>query len=310
MHQNLFDPATVRGQFEILFRPHKLRFKAPRTSYRYRLELDRLDRYLGRPALLTDLTDLTVGDAAEWVLNRENGLGLSVESTRGFLGRIRKVWDFLARKRIVSEFPTIENLRKQKRIPVAWMRDEIQLLWECLKRQPGEIGDLSAADWYCSLHVVMWRTSERIGALLSVRWENVDLRAGFLTIPGEQRKGGRQGRVYRLTPDCREWLARIREPQRETVWPWPWSYHSLWPRYKQILKNAGLPFGRERMFHCIRKSHASHLEAAGGDATASLGHASRETTQDYFDERIVRRDWPGERLFPLDGDGASSTVPF
>ena len=102
------------------------------------------------------------------------------------------------------------------------------------------------------------------GRLLSVRWENVDLRAGFLTIPGEQRKGGRQGRVYRLTPDCREWLARIREPQRETVWPWPWSYHSLWPRYKQILKNAGLPFGRERMFHCIRKSHASHLEAAGG----------------------------------------------
>jgi integrase len=136
-----------------------------------------------------------------------------------------------------------------------------------------------------------------------VRWSDIDLVGGFLTIPGERRKGGRQGRVYRLKPDAIQWLMRIREPGRELVWPLPFEYRHLWPRFKEILRCAGLPFGRERMFGCVRKSHASHLEAAGGDATASLGHSDRQTTVDYYlDEKITRADvssWPADRLFGL-----------
>ena len=154
------DANSVRGQFESLFRPHKLRHKSPKTVYKYRLEIQRLELFLRRPAMLPDLNDVVVGDAAEWVLSKD-GLDLSVESTRGFQGRICRLWDFLARKRIVSEFPTIENLRRQKRIPLAWRRDELAILWQALKRQPGEIGGLAVSYFFCSFLTVMWRTSER-----------------------------------------------------------------------------------------------------------------------------------------------------
>ena len=294
---------NLRDEFENNFRPHKLRHKSPDTVYKYRLEIQRFEQFLGRRATTDDLNDIAVGDAAEWVLAKE-GLDLSVESTRGFQGRICKIWDFLARKRIVETFPTIENLRRQKRIPQAWTRDELRILWQALRMQPGEISGVPTSDWMCSFLTVMWRTSERPGAMVRVEWTDVDLRNGWLRIAPEKRKGGRQGRVYRLTHDCIEWLERVRFPARQLVWPWPHRYTYLFPRWKEILKCAGLPYDRNRMFGCVRASHASHLEAAGGDATLSLGHASRDTTiGHYLDPTIASNGVaPGDRLFPLDDD--------
>jgi integrase len=168
------------------------------------------------------------------------------------------------------------------------------------------IGDVPAADWFCSLHAVLWCSGERIGALLKARWPDVDLSSGWLTIQPDDRKGGCVGRVYRLTPDAREWLARIKHPTRELVWPWPLSHGRLWGRYRELLNDAGLESGRDRMFHCVRKSHASHLEAAGGNATESLGHKSRQTTIDsYLDVTITGAGDQTSKLFPLgdSGDG-------
>lgn len=298
--------ATIRSYFESLYRPQKLRFKKPSTAYKYRLELDRLDRFLKRPGVLPDLTDVTIGDAAEFILAPE-GCGLSVESTRGFIGRISRLWDFLARKRIVSEFPTLENLRKQKRTPRAWTREQLATLWDALQRQPGRIGDIPASDWFCSLHAVLWCSGERIGALLRVRWQDLALADGWLTIQPEDRKGGCKGRVYRLSVDALEWLGRLRQHSvpgdTSLVWPWPMSPGYLWRRYHEILNCAGLPSGRERMFHCVRKSHASHLEAAGGNATESLGHSGRQTTiESYLDPRITGSGDQSNRLFRLGSD--------
>ncbi len=292
---------TIASYFETLFRVHKLRFKSPKTIYKYRLELKRLDRFLGRPALLADLTDAVVGDAAEFILSKEkNGLGLSVESARGFIGRINRVWEFLARKRIVHEFPTIENLRKVKRIPRAMTREQLKTLWEALQRQPGKIGDISTADWFSSFVAVMWRTSERPQAMLKIRRADVDLKRGWIIVPPENRKGGCQGRAYKIEQTEIEWLERIWYPERELVWPWPHQYEYLFPRYKEILRCAGLPCGRDWMFSAIRRSHATHLEAAGGDATLSLGHASRETTVGhYLDPTMTGKESGGEKLFRL-----------
>lgn len=289
--------------FENEFRPQRQRHKSKNTLYKYRLEIKRFELFLGRPATIFDLSDVKVGDAAEWVLSPD-GLNLSVESTRGFQCRICAIWELAARKKIVAAFPTLENLRKQKRIPRAWKREDLSVLWQALRRQPGEIAGVPTSDWFCSWLTVMWRTSERPGALLKVEWRDVDLRDGWLTIAPEKRKGGRQGRAYRLTRDCVEWLNRISGP-RQYVWPWPHSYCYLFPRWKEILKCAGLPYDRNCMFGSVRVSHATHLEAAGGDATASLGHSSRETTvAHYLDPRLLGRDEsPGDMLFPLDGSG-------
>lgn len=315
---------TVRAHFEATYRPEQLRFKSKNTLKKYRIELDRLDRFLvsaaavtiereAGPARLCDLTDAIIGDCAEWLLQsgrtdhggRSRHKGLSVESVRGFVGRMRKLWDFLARKRLVEQFPTVPNLQKEKRIPRAWSRRELAILYQAVSRLRGDIGGIEAGEWWTSFLTVMWRTGERPEALLSVRWDWLDFNAmpgwAWLSIPAAARKGRRQPRAYRLTPDCVEWLERIRLPSRDMVWPWPHHYSTLFRRYKEILRRANLSVDRNSMFSRIRCSHASHLEAAGGDATESLGHQGRQTTRDhYLDETIVRRDWPADKLFPLD----------
>ena len=63
------------------------------------------------------------------------------------------------------------------------------------------------------------------------------------------------------------------------------------------MQRAGLPDTREYKFHAIRKSTASHYEAAGGNATELLGHSSRKVTQGYLDPRIVRTKPAVELLF-------------
>lgn len=60
---------------------------------------------------------------------------------------------------------------------------------------------------------------------------------------------------------------------------------------------TGLPDNRLYKFHAIRKSVASHYEAAGGNATELLGHTSRKITRAYLDPRIVRKKSAIDVLF-------------
>ena len=68
-------------------------------------------------------------------------------------------------------------------------------------------------------------------------------------------------------------------------------------RMGRIMLRAGLPDSREFKFHAIRKSTASHYEAAGGNATKLLGHSSRKVTQTYLDPRIVQTTPAVDLLF-------------
>jgi len=64
---------------------------------------------------------------------------------------------------------------------------------------------------------------------------------------------------------------------------------SIYGHLKLLLKATGLPTGRNCMFHKIRRTHATHLHIAGGDATASLGHGSDVITRGYYlDPRYIR----------------------
>lgn len=81
------------------------------------------------------------------------------------------------------------------------------------------------------------------------------------------------------------------------VLPWPYHPTYLWDRYTTLLERFGLPSGRESKFHRLRRSVASHYEAAGGNATEFFGHSSRKVTRRYLDPRIVTPPTPIDRVF-------------
>jgi integrase len=64
-----------------------------------------------------------------------------------------------------------------------------------------------------------------------------------------------------------------------------------------ILKLAGMPCDRRCSFHKTRRTHATHLYIAGGDATQSPGHESDAMTRGYYlDTSQIRTQHPADLL--------------
>lgn len=271
------------------------RIQCDATRRQYGFAVADFSEAIGHAAAVSDLTDDNV--AAMMVFLRARKLAAKTINERR--GRINALWSWLAKRGIVDKWPTIRRMTEPKRIPVAWSRDELRQLLAACRRLTGKVGDVPANLWWESLHQVAWSTGERITALMSCRWE--DLSGEWLSIPAEARKGKTADAQYRLSASAVESLDKIRQPSRELIWPWPLHPLYLWVRYKQIRSRAGLPTDRRSAFHRIRRSVASHFEAAGGNATALLGHSSRATTINaYLDPRIVKQEQAADRLFQLD----------
>lgn len=284
--------------YESLFSPLFLRARSPRTKQLYLTTIRNFTRFLDRVPTLDDFSDDIVSRYLSWF----RALPRSPYSVNKERDNLLCMWRFAARKRIVEQFPDVKPDTEPQRIPQAWSKLEIIKLFRACKRAEGWIAGVPASGWWLALHHLAWDSGERITALISLTWDNVDLESGWVRMPAETRKGGLVDRQYRISADSIEALKAIENPRRSAVFPWPYCKTYLWNRYKLLLKDSGLPNDRKSMFHRIRKSVASHYEAAGGNATTLLGHSSRKVTEAYIDPRIVSQPQACEKLFRIDND--------
>jgi integrase len=268
--------------------------RSEQTKRRYGIALTDLRDIVGHEPAASDLTDDNLAVMAGLLLKRE----LAPETINERTGRIRALWTWMAKRRLVEMFPTVQNVKEPRRIPRAWSPDQIARLFSACDRMRGFVGDIPANLFWRGLHAVLWDTGERIGALLALRWEWINLDTGRISIPAEARKGGDQDMAYSLHPDTAALLRQIQQPVRELVFQWPGAYQSIYGPYRKIIINAGLPDDRKSKFHRMRRSVASHLHAAGVDATAALGHSSAELTRrSYLDPEIIGGAAPHTVLF-------------
>jgi integrase len=185
-----------------------------------------------------------------------------------------------------------------RKTPLAWSRDELEKLLTACGSQVGFVGHVPASWWWVSLHLALWDTGERIGALIQCRWEW--LNEGWLVMPAEVRKGKVADMTYHLSAETLEAIETIRRPHRDLIWEWPFAPTYLWYAYRKIRKRAGMAADRRSSFHRMRRSVASHYEAAGGNATELLGHSDRKLTKaSYLDPRYARQPQAQDRLFRL-----------
>lgn len=267
------------------------RIRCEATRAQYRFALNNLAAFVGHEPTPEDLSD----DAVSGMMGLLARQGLAPKTINERRGRINAIWSWLAKRGEVKTWPTVGPMTEPERAPLAWQRDELSaILAEC-DVEGGRIAGIPARLWWTSLHYVMWDSSERIGALMGACWPM--LTADYLTLPAEIRKGRQMDRVYHLHPETLSLLESIKQPVRQLIWPWDRHPSLLWSRYKRILKRAGLTFDRKSMFHRMRKSVASHYQAAGGDASALLGHQDARSTRAYIDSRIAPAPQAIDRLF-------------
>jgi len=283
----------LRSFYQETFEPLFLRSRSERTKHLYVTTLNSFEKFLGRSAELSDLTDDTVGRFLYW-FRQQGRAPASVNKERA---NLLAMWRFACRKGYLQLWPDVRAEVEPERVPQAWTEEEMRRLFGSIRQETGLLAGIPASDWWAALHLLAWDTGERITAIMSLQWSWINLRGRTVLVPAEARKGKRKDRLYKLAPDTVEALKAIKFPKRDLVLPWPFHRNYLWDRYEPILKRAGLPTDRRSKFHRMRRSVASHYEAAGGNATEFLGHSARKVTRAYLDPRIVGDRQASDVLF-------------
>ena len=268
--------------------PQRLTIQSPDTFRQYALAIRFYSRFLGRTAIIGDLDDLPLTRFKRWLYTEKK---LAAKTVNERAGRIVAMWDWLARKRLVDHFPTVEKIPEPRRVPRAWTLEQLQAIFRESLNCRGRICGIPANLWIRTLLGFQWNTSERIGATLSISWDMIDFDRKSVIVPAEIRKRGQADEQYTLWPQLLEMLAEVKKYGNHLVFPVDFCKSALYHRLKKILKRAGLPHGRQFMFHAMRVSHATWTEALGGNATASLRHANPTTTKKhYIDRSIVNQE--------------------
>lgn len=265
--------------FTNVYKPTRLLGRSQRTIDLYLASVEGFSRYLRRPATVADLTDSTVGQYLQNLLDR----GRSAATVNKERSQLLAIWRMAARKKLVEEWPEIRPVPEPEVLPVAWTLEELWRLRISCNMQPGNYAGVPANRWWLALHCVLWSTGERISAVMHLKWS--DISGDCVTYRAETRKGGTQPNQCRIPDYAVDSLQMIREPIREPVFPWTMGETYLYRVYHTILERAELDTSARSKFHRIRRSHATHLKLAGGDPTSSLKHSDPAITLRYIDPR-------------------------
>jgi integrase len=224
----------------------------------------------------------------------------SAATARKDRNQISALWSYCAKRRYVDQFPTLAQIRAPGRIPRGYTVDEVSaLIRQALQRRPRiKPTTLPPHEFFPSLIRSCWETAERIGSHMALRWRDVDTTQRIVIFPAEGRKGATRDILRTISEDQCKWLEQIRGKPDDLVWPWKADKSTLWHHFGLLCKRAGVT---NRGFHGLRKSAASYMALAGGDAAATqlLDHSNPAITKaHYIDVTIAKPKQTAIDLLP------------
>ncbi|RIK72147.1 MAG: hypothetical protein DCC68_26730 [Planctomycetota bacterium] len=315
----MFDPVGVEkfhldsplGEFvRDCYLPQKFAIRSPKTRATYGMLVKQLTEALGRAPLVRDLTEENICRLLRWCESREMSPH-TVEQRQHFAVALA---NFCSKRRLISWWVELPRYPTPDIVPDSWKVDEMNAIFAACAKMPGEYCGVPAPDWWRAFHCVLWDTGERTSAILAIepQWLNVETRV--LVIPGPARKGGRKAATYELKPHTIEalgpLLAACRESGRSRLFAFAGSSCTFYNHYTALLKAAGLPSGRKHKGQKIRRTFATFVELAGGNATEALGHSARRvTTEHYLDPRVIRKPAANLLLPDITGDEPKPDEP-
>lgn len=244
------------------------------------------DKWAGHHVEVNELSDELVLQFLSDYLKQRSPATVNTKR-RGLL----TMWRFAHEGGLIDRLPgKIPKASEYQRDPEGWSVEEFERILTQAQRTKGEIEGVPAGKWYLSLLLCLYDTGARVGAMLQVRPDEVYLAEGELLLRAEVQKT-RRSRWCALSNQTIEACAPIWSPGRRRMWPWPWTRCWLSRQFCRILDRADVRYGAGKggVFHKIRRTSGTLVEANGGDGSRHLGNTRQVFEQHYLDPRATRR---------------------
>jgi integrase len=260
---------------------------APGTREATRYALNHFEKII-KPARINAITSRTF---AEYVAIRQTervrkgGPLVSPATVNKELRHLRVVVRKASKWGYLPRVPEIDFLKEHGKLATYVSPEHFAKLYQHADaaRWPND-GPFEPADWWRALLVTAYMTGWRIGSLLALRREDVDLETGFALSRAADNKGKRDQRVP-LHPLVLEHL-RMLTSFSPLVFPWNNARRALFDEFHTIQQAAGVqPDGKRWYgFHDLRRAFATMNAATlTPDALQALmQHKDYQTTQRYI----------------------------
>ena len=249
------------------------------------ITIRQFERWAGRSLSIYDLSEDAVRQFLGWY--RQTHAAATVNSKRC---QLLALWQCAFDEGYLDRAPRRRKIPRAKlspQIPEAWTAAEVGRILDAAADESGPIDGLPAGLWFRSLVLCLYDTGERKGTTLAA--ECGDLGPEWIVFRHTKTRRPRWCALHAETAALCHELAET-GPRRRLLWSWPYSREMLDKRFRVILRRAGVRFGRGRggLFHKLRRSSGSLVEANGGDGSRHLGNTRRVFLQSYYDPRFMR----------------------
>lgn len=255
---------------------------SPRTLVAYQRDLDSFVRFLESDSI-SEPGQVTQHHVRAFVAHQHRK-GLGGKSLQRLLSAIRSLYRWMLREGIAEHNPalSVRAPKSPRHLPATLDADSIGQLLDipC---------DTTIAKRDKAIMELFYSSGLRLSELASLRWEQLDLSSGMVTVTGKGNRT-RMVPVGRVASDALlEWrkvrgeFASFEQPgvfvsQRGN----PISTRTIQTRIRHWARHQGIP---QNIYpHLLRHSFASHMLESSGDLRAVqelLGHADISTTQVY-----------------------------
>jgi integrase/recombinase XerC len=255
---------------------------SPRTLKAYQRDLDQLLKFLAQEEI--DQPEQITQHHIRAFIAQRHRQGQGGKSLQRLLSAIRSLFRWMLREGIAEHNPAtpVKAPKSPRHLPATLDADTIGQLLDIPCDTPLAIRDKAIMELFYS-------SGLRLSELAELRWEQVDLPSGMVTVTGKGNKS-RMVPVGRIAAEALlEWrkarvkFASFEEPhvfvsQRGD----PIATRTIQSRIRYWAKRQGM--AQSIYPHLLRHSFASHMLESSGDLRAVqelLGHADISTTQIY-----------------------------
>jgi integrase/recombinase XerC len=211
----------------------------------------------------------------------EHRRGLSPKSLQRRLSACRSFYTWLLRHGRIAAVPTagLRAPKAPRKLPQVLDADEAVRLVEVPTDAPLGLRDRALLELFYS-------SGLRLSELCGLRWRDLDLDAGFVSVLGKGNKERKVPVGSHARKALQAWRADQKAASATHVFPGraggPISQRAVQIRMKQLAQRQGL--FKHVHPHMLRHSFASHILESSGDLRGVqelLGHADIATTQIY-----------------------------